>query len=512
MTAALVFDTPPPCPEAFNLAAHALAPARHLADRIALAIVTPESVDRWSYGRLLAAVMGTAGGLGRLGLEPGARVLLRIGNTVDFPIAFLGCIAAGLVPVPTSTRLAAPEIADIAAQVTPALALYGPGVPVDAALTCPLFDPEATAALRNAAPGDFAATRADDLAYLVFTSGTSGRPRAVMHAHRALWARQMMHAGWYGLTPQDRVMHAGAFNWTYTLGTGLLDPWSVGATALIPGPGADRNTLPLLLARHDATIFAAAPGVFRQILGTGRALRLPALRHGLAAGEKLPESVRQEWYARTGTAIHEAFGMSECSTFISASPDAPAPPGSLGRPQPGRRVAILGSDGLPVARGTPGLIAVHESDPGLMLGYWGAPEETAARFRGAWFVSGDLGSMDAAGWLSYLGRDDDMMNAGGFRVSPLEVEAALAAHEGIAEAAAAEVAVKSDASVIAAFYSGPEAVPEAELAAHCAARLAAYKCPRLFVHLAELPRNPNGKLLRKALARDWAERAGKARA
>ena len=96
--------------------------------------------------------------------------------------------------------------------------------------------------------------------YIIYTSGTSGQPRAVTHAHRAIWARRMMWEGWYGLTENDRLLHAGAFNWTYTLGTGLLDPWTRGATALIPGKGVTPDTLGLLMQQHDATIFAAAPG------------------------------------------------------------------------------------------------------------------------------------------------------------------------------------------------------------------------------------------------------------
>lgn len=502
MTLSLVTGSPPPCPAPFNMAAHVLAGAARHPDRIALAVLGQTGAERWSFGRLERAVLGISGALAARGLPPGARILLRIGNDVDFPLAFLGAIAAGLVPVPTSSRLTPPEVADIAAQVAPSLALYGPGIKAEE-LPCPALGPESLRAMRAHAPGPYVPASPEDLAYLVFTSGTAGRPRAVMHAHRALWARRMMHEGWYGLGEGDRVLHAGAFNWTYTLGTGLLDPWSVGATALIPAGGADRTTLPLLLARHGATILAAAPGIFRQILATGAPLRLPDLRHGLAAGETLPARIRAEWRARTGTDIHEAYGMSECSTFVSGSPARPAREGCIGWPQEGRCVAILGEDGAPVPRGTPGLIAVHRSDPGLMLGYWGAEEEARARFRGEWFVPGDIGVMEEDGALRYQGRGDDMMNAGGFRVSPLEVEAVLMAHDGVEEAAAAEVEVKADTRVIAAFYTGPAPLPEADLSAHCAGALAEYKRPRLFVHCPALPRNPNGKILRRALAEGW---------
>jgi acyl-coenzyme A synthetase/AMP-(fatty) acid ligase len=303
-------------------------------------------------------------------------------------------------------------------------------------------------------------------------------------------------------------MHAGAFNWTYTLGTGLMDPWTVGATALIPAEGVTPAQLPLLLARHDATLFAAAPGVFRQML-RHPVPPLPRLRHGLSAGEKLPDATRADWERATGTAIHEAFGMSECSTFVSGSPDRPAPAGTLGFPQPGRRIAILGPGG-PVRPGEPGVLAVHRSDPGLMLGYLGAAEETAARFRAEWFLTGDVVAEGPDGAIAYLGRDDDMMNAGGFRVSPVEVEAALAGFPGLTDVAAVELPVKADASAIAAFYSAEADLSWEAMRAFLEPRLARYKTPRLFLRVETIPRGANGKLMRRALRDRWKAQNGQA--
>ncbi|MBZ0124155.1 MAG: acyl--CoA ligase [Roseovarius sp.] len=495
-----------PCPAPFNLAAHVLARADADPDKVALAILGLTRTERWSYGRLEAAVLGTATGLRRAGLAPGDRVLMRLGNTVEFPIAYLGAIAAGLVPVPTSAALTAPEVTDIIATVAPGAILRDPAV------ACPptgiaVLDPDALRAMHDLPPAEFAMGDPDRPGYVIYTSGTSGTPRAVVHAHRAIWARQMMMQGWYGLGEGDRLLHAGAFNWTYTLGTGLMDPWTAGATALIPEAGLDPVHLPLLLKRHDATIFAAAPGVYRKFLKPGQRLDLPRLRHGLSAGEKLSDTIRAAWEAATGTPIFEAYGMSECSTFISAAPGRPAPGGGLGFPQLGRRVAILGADG-PVPLGQEGTIAVHRSDPGLMLEYLGAPEATAGRFRGDWFLTGDQGAMGADGAIAYLGRADDMMNAGGYRVSPLEVEAVLNTHPGIVQAAVTDVEVKQDARLIMAFYTGPEPLPEDELAAFAAERLAGYKCPRGYYHLDALPTGANGKILRRELRPIYKARHG----
>lgn len=501
-----LFDQGPPlrCPHQFNMAAHVLALAAEQPDKVALAVLTPSGATRWSYGKLEQAVLGTATGLLDRGLAPGDRVLMRLGNTVEFPITYLAAIAAGLIPVPTSSLLTAPEVTKMAAEIEPKLVVAEPGVSLPDPAPCPVLDTDTLATLHDLPPADYQTGDPDRPAYVIYTSGTSGSPRAVTQAHRAIWARRLMWSGWYGLRPDDRLLHAGAFNWTYTLGTGLMDPWSIGATALIPGKGVTPAHLPLLLKRHDATIFAAAPGVYRQLLRHDIPA-LPKLRHGLSAGEKLPEPTRRHWEDTTGTPVHEAFGMSECSTFVSGSPANPAPAGTMGYPQPGRRVAVLGPDGDdgPVPTGTPGTLAVSDRDPGLMLGYWGADEETRARKRGEWFLTGDTVQMDDSGALTYLGRGDDMMNAGGVRVSPIEVESALNTHDAIHECAAVEVQVKADTTVIAAFYVADTDLDAGDLDRFAATRLARYKMPRIYHRVDALPKNPNGKIQRRRLRETW---------
>ncbi|NBD28939.1 MAG: AMP-binding protein [Alphaproteobacteria bacterium] len=489
----------------FNMAAHVLATAPTCPDKVALGVLGPARASRWSYARLEGAVRGVATGLLRAGLEPGDRVLLRLGNTQDFPVAFLACLSVDLVPVPTSSQLTGTEVTALCTALAPAAVIAGEGIALPDH-PAPVIPAAQLAAWHDLPPAEFAMGDPDRPGYVIYTSGTAGRPRGVVHAHRAILARQHMIQGWYGLTPEDRVLHAGAFNWTYTLGTGLLDPWTMGATALVPAPGTDSRALPLLLKRHDATIFAAAPGVYRQILRAPLA-PMPKLRHGLSAGEKLPETIRTAWQDATGTQIHEAFGLSECSTFISGAPGTPAPPGTLGFPQPGRRIALIDAHGAEADHGS---IAIHRTDPGLMLGYLGHPDETAARYCGDWFLTGDIGSRTTDGAIRYEGRADDMMNAGGYRVSPIEVETALAAHHGIDEAAAVEVSIKADTTVIAAFYTGPAALIEADLATFASERLARYKTPRLFIHRASLPRGANNKLLRRRLRQEWETTDGQA--
>ncbi|WP_170413717.1 class I adenylate-forming enzyme family protein [Ruegeria atlantica] len=493
-----IFDQgpPPACPSPFNLAAHVLRHADQLSDKTALSVVGPADAAHWTYRQLQKAILGTGTGLLKAGLKPGDIALMRLGNTVDFPIAYLGAIAVGIIPVPTSSQLTEPETQRMIKDLKPAAILRDPQV---ACAAHPVqIDLSDLAGMRDLPAAEYQMGDPERMAYVVYTSGTSGKPRAVAHAHRAIWARQMMVDGWYGLRKSDRLCHAGAFNWTYTLGTGLMDPWTIGATALIPEPGTDLAALPALLRDHRATIFAAAPGVFRKVLSAQADLHAPDLRHGLSAGEKLSRHLHQKWTQTTGTELYEAYGMSECSTFISSSPTHPARGDALGQPQPGRRIAILGPEG-PVPQGQEGTIAVHRSDPGLMLTYLNAPDEASARMQGEWFLTGDQGAMAVDGQITYLGRDDDMMNAGGYRVSPVEVEAALSRYPGIAQVGAAAVEVKQDTFVIAAFYTGPEKLDEAALRTYVEANLARYKQPRAFIHLPELPSGGNGKLLRRAL-------------
>jgi acyl-coenzyme A synthetase/AMP-(fatty) acid ligase len=487
----------PACPAPFNLAAYVLAAGAQCPNKIALEVLGTHP-QYLSYAKLTAAVRGVAQGLINAGLNHGDVVLLRLGNTADFPIAYLGAIAAGMIAVPTSSALTQSEITKMAQSISPAavlqdVALVAPDVPDAQHISL-----ETLQGFYDLPPADWHLGDPERPAYIVFTSGTSGTPRAVMHAHRAIWARRMMFEDWYDLRADDRLLHAGAFNWTFTLGTGLMDPWTISATALIPEDGTAIDALPDLLASHSATLFAAAPGVIRKVLRCDLP-PMPKLRHALSAGEKMPVAVHEHWRARTGLSVYEAFGMSECSTFISASPNRPAAPQALGRAQIGRRTALLSDAGNPVKQGDIGIISVHRDDAGLMLKYFGAPEETAARFHGDWFLTGDLAREGADGAIHYEGRHDDMMNAGGFRLSPIEIERVFQTDENIIQCAAIEMTLKENMQIIALCYTAQEPVAQSTLQALASRHLARYKQPRIYHHSDTLPTSANGKLLRRVL-------------
>jgi acyl-coenzyme A synthetase/AMP-(fatty) acid ligase len=498
-------------PQRFNLAHYCLAEnARFHPEKIGLTVVGDEHVQRWSYAQLDLKVRQLAAGFKTLNLKPGSHIMIRMGNEANAALAYFAAIAAGYVAFLASAQLTFDEAAfllhDSEAQALILGASFShenhvsPGVAI--------LSPQALDVLFLSEPiADYEDTAAQDPAYLVYTSGTTSRPKGVLHAHRAAWGRRPMLTHWTGLRSEDVMLHAGAINWTYTLGVGVVDPLSVGAAAVLYNGKSDPSVWPRLIEHYGVSVFAAVPGVFRQILKYGalEEYDLSSLRHGLSAGAALPQNLSLDWRKRTGKEIFEAFGMSEISTFISSGPLTPIKTDSPGRAQPGRVVAALPveSGDVPLGSGQTGLLAIRRDDPGMMLGYWKRQEEEQQAFRGEWFVSGDLVEFDEDGYMWRHGRADEVMNAGGFRVSPAEVEKCLLTFPNVAEAAVAERAGRDgETTIIKAYVVMREAAPVDEIAilAHCQSHLAAYKRPKVVVFLESLPRNANGKLKRDALA------------
>ena len=495
------------------MARYCLAPGEaRSADKVALVVISdPDSLEpaeSWTYGALAESALKIAAGLGDLGLQRGDKIMIRLANTSDYALLFFGALAGGFVALPASALLSEREVAFLLDDCGAKAIAFDPSLPL---CEIPqgvyaLGTDEISSLKTHYKSAEYAPTNADDPAFLVYTSGTTSAPKGVLHAHRSAWGRRPMYQGWYGIGPDDRMLHAGAFNWTFTLGVGLTDPWANGATTVIYNGPPDPGVWPRIIAKHAVTLFAAVPGIYRQILKYAEFTpdQLQTLRHGLIAGERISSGMREEWRARSGTEFYEAIGMSELSTYISSSPSVPPRPNAIGIPQLGREIAILpieeGEDPLPV--GEVGIIAAHRTDPGLMLGYWDRLEEESHVYRGDWFLTGDLGSSDSDGYISHHGRTDDLMNAQGYRVSPQEIEQILGDHPDVAEIAAAEIQVRPDVNVIGAFVVAREgARPNADSIREFAeTRLPAYKVPREVIFLNALPRNPNGKVVRSELA------------
>ena len=482
----------------------ALDPA--FADRPAFSFLYGDRTERWTYAEAWERVARIGRGLLALGLEPGDRVLVRTPHSPEYAFAFFGANAAGLVPIPASPQLTPGEAGFLCADAEPRAAVSSAdlplpgfeGIQIDAAS---LDDLDGDASLPE--------TQAEDPAFLIYTSGTQASPKGVLHAQRTLYGRALMWGAWEGFQAGDVTLHAGTLNWSYTLGVGLMDVWAVGGHAMLYGGPPDPAIWSRLIAEHGVNVFTAVPTVYRQLFkyGAPEDTDLSSLRHCLCAGEPLLPALAEEWAAVAGTEMFEALGMTEVSTYISSGPATPVRPGSPGQPQPGRRVVILPEDGdapdaeQPLPPGEVGLLAVHRSDPGLMLGYWRRPDEEASVYRGEWFTGGDLAAMDEDGYIWFHGRADDVIKSFGFRLSPVEIEAAIESCPGVSEVAVVGVPIDPTKTLVTACVVQQDGVrvEEDALRAHAEVRLAAYKQPHEYRLVDELPRTRNGKVQRKVL-------------
>ena len=460
------------------------------------------------------------------GIAVGERILIRLPNSLDFPTAFLGTLKCGAVAVPTSTLLVAEEVrflaqdsgarvlvthksmwpelsAELAGlQTLDQIFLAGEGPMPVGNFRFALHDlPQELAGIGDFAPAH--PTRSEDPAYLVYTSGTTGDPKGVLHAHRALIGRTPSNTHWFDFREGDRILHSGKFNWTYVLGTGLMDPFYNARTVVVHEGKNDAELWPRLIRKHGCTIFVGVPTIFRQILHKTdfKAGDLPSLRHCMSAGESLSDEMFNAWRERFGLEIYEAMGMSECSYYISHSVFHPIRPGSVGLPQPGHDVHLLDTQFNEVATGEEGVIALRDDDPGKFIGYWRQPEETARMHANGFFLTGDYARRDEDGYIWFLGRRDDIINTFGYRVSPHEIERVMKTHPTVADCIAIGQRIDRDKILIAiCVIAQPGQKADAEaLLQYGEAHLAGYKRPRLIHLMREYPRTKNGKVIRSAL-------------
>ena len=471
--------------------------------------------------------------LRNLNVKVGDRVLIRLPNSLDYPIAFLGAMKMGAISVPTSTLLTAEEVAYLAKDsgatvlVTDAPAWYAmePQLVADLknmpnlkhVLLSQTTDTQPHAHLNVLGLENSLAvthkfdqshrTQAEDPAYLVYTSGTTGYPKGVLHAHRALLGRQPAAQYWfnYSDTTTDRIMHSGKFNWTYVLGTGLMDPLYLGKTVIVHEGKNDAQKWLDLIQKHQATIFIGVPTIYRQLLQktTAGQSELPSMRHYMSAGEHLSDEVLTQWHARFGLNIYEAVGMSEFSYYLSQSKFRPIRPGSAGFPQPGHKIELLNPETLEaVVVGEEGMISVPLDDPGVFLNYWNLAEETAKYKHDGYFFTGDYAKYDADGYIWFLGRKDDIIKSFGYRVSPYEIERVYKGHPDVADCAAVGEEIEKDKLLVVIYVIlKPEAnTSPDDLLAFGKQHLAAYKTPKTVYLANDFPRTKNGKILRKDIS------------
>ena len=528
-------------PEHFNIGvactdAHLGTPAE---DRIAMIVEDDaRGTSVATYRELAEATSHFAQLLRNLGVKQEDRVLIRLPNSMAYPTAFLGTMKRGAIAVPTSTLLTAEEVLYLAKDsgatvlVTDKamwtglrdklhglenlryVLLAGNDVPaVNSGNGIKALGLEAALAAIHTWEKPHK-TRSHDPAYLVYTSGTTGYPKGVLHAHRAMIGREPAAQYWFDFGTEgapavanapDRIVHSGKFNWTYVLGSGLMDPLYRGKTVIVHEGRNDAEGWIRLIARHSATIFIGVPTIYRQIIqktsftGTD----VPTLRHCMSAGEHLSEGIMALWKERFGQEIYEAVGMSECSYYLSENKFRPIRPGSAGFPQPGHGVKLLDPETLEeVATGEEGMICIPADDPGLFMRYWNLPEETSKVFRERWFLTGDYARFDEDGYIWFLGRKDDIINSFGYRVSPHEIERVMKTHPAVADCAATGEEIGPDKVLVVAYvvrHPGDETDTDT-LLAFARQRLAAYKAPKIIYLVEDFPRTKNGKIIRKQLA------------
>ncbi|MFT5713253.1 MAG: acetyl-CoA synthetase [Glaciecola sp.] len=490
--------------------------------------------DQISFSELSQRTSQFAQLLRDLDVVSGERVLIRLPNCLDYPIAFLGAMKLGAISVPTSTLLTVEEVLYLAkdskarvlvidkamwVKLLPHISqcsdltlvlLSGSGDVVEADSDIIVKDlSKGLASITDWQPA--ANTLADDPAYLVYTSGTTGYPKGVLHAHRALIGRTPASEYWFDFAEdsQDRIMHSGKFNWTYVLGSGLMDPLYLGKTVIVHEGKNDANTWPRLIAKHKATIFVGVPTIYRQIIQKTAYSKndVPSLRHCMSAGEHLSDEVLQLWQERFDISIYEAVGMSEFSYYLCETKSRPIRPGSAGFPQPGHDIELLYPDTLlPVEVGQEGMICVPDTDPGLFIEYWNMPEETAKLKHDGWFLTGDFARYDEEGYIWFLGRKDDIIKSFGFRVSPYEIERVFKSHPAIADCAAIGEEIEKDKNLVVAYVvlqDGMNVTPD-ELLAFGKKHLAVYKAPKVVYLTKDFPRTKNGKILRREVSPDIA--------
>ncbi|MFP3989695.1 acyl-CoA synthetase [Streptomyces sp. E11-3] len=475
--------------------------ARRTPDRTAV-----HYADRgWTYAELDAAVSRAATALREQGLRPGDRVGAYGHNSDAYLIGFLGSCRAGLIHVPVNHQLTGDDLAYIVRQSGCALVLADPdlterlpdGVP---ALALRDADDSLLTRLAASAPYDGPMPQAEDLAQLLYTSGTTAAPRGAMMTHRALVHEYVSAIHALDLTATDRPIHSLPLYHSAQMHVFLLPYLAVGAeNTIVDGPDAAR-IFDLVAAGHDSLF--APPTVW---IGLSQhpdfATRdLSALRKAYYGASIMPVPVLERLRTRLpGLGFYNCFGQSEIGPLATVlGPDEhDGRLESCGRPVLFVEARVVDESGKDVPDGTPGEV-VYRS-PQLCEGYWDKPQETAEAFSGGWFRSGDLAVRDGEGYLTVVDRVKDVINSGGVLVASRQVEDALYTHPEVAEAAVIGLPDDRWIEAVTAVVVPRGEVTEADLIAHARERLAPFKAPKRVLFVSELPRNASGKILKRTL-------------
>ena len=478
-----------------------------------------------TYAALSARVEAAAAALLRDGVRAEERLLILLPDSPEWVVAFLGALRAGVVAVPVSTMLTAADLAFLAADsraraavVDRRFAATAQGLALSPRLHRMVVAGEAGPApaerdglvveaweewIGRPTPGaPAAATTADETAFWLYTSGTTGSPKGAMHRHADVPFVCSSYGGEVlGITREDRTFSVARLFFAYGLGNAMLFPFSAGATSVLdPRPPTPATVVETLRAERP-TLFFATPTFFAALLAAEVPREVFAsVRHCVSAGETLPEAVYERFLDRTGVQIVDGIGSTEAlHIFLSNRPGQPRA-GTTGTVVPGYGLRLVDDEGAEVDDGTDGHLLVRGES--LCTGYWNRTAVNRRTFLGDWMRTGDVFVRDAAGAYTYRGRSDDMLKSGGIWVSPAEIEGVLVQHPEVLEAAVVGARDPEDgverpvAHVVR--MPGSELTEDA-LVAFVRERLAPFKRPRRVLFAADLPKTATGKIQRYRL-------------
>lgn len=496
---------------------------QHAADRekLALIYVKPDgTIKTLTYDELIAHANRLAGGLVSLGLNKGDRVLIMLPRSLETYVAYIAALKAGLVVIPASEMLKEQDLTyrldhsearaviihDSLIDRLPA----GRNIQKVVVGVRPSEDWHAYEDLIKQGTDDFETvkTHRDDMAFLSYTSGTTGHPKGVVHVHGWAFAHlRTASESWLGIEPQDLVWATAGPGWAKWVWSPFVSTLGSGATGFVYGGPFDPVKYLQLIEKHGVTVLCCTPTEYRFMAKADNlaSYNLQSLRSAVSAGEPLNREVIETFKRHFNVDVRDGYGQTENTLLIGTLKNMAAKPGSMGKPTPGNRVEIIREDGNIADVNEVGDIAVHLSVPALFKHYYKDEKWTEASRRGDYYITGDRARKDEDGYFWFEGRRDDIIISSGYTIGPFEVEDALVKHPKVKECAVVASPDPDRGHVVKAFVilKNPDDKSDSQLIKalqdHVKSLTAPYKYPRKIEFVDDLPKTTSGKIRRVEL-------------